>query len=112
MTENRYQIPAADIFETKEKFILALDMPGTTRDGIEISCEGDDLSIYGKVGEVNKEWEPISTEFRVLDYKRDFTIGGKVNKDKIEAKYDNGILTIELEKSDFIKPRKIEIKAA
>ncbi len=111
MNETRYHIPAADIFETKDKFILAIDMPGTTKEGIEISCDGDELSIYGKVGEVNKEWEPVSTEFRILDYRREFTIGGKVNRDSIEAKYDNGILLIELEKSDSIKPKKIEIKA-
>jgi HSP20 family protein len=112
MTENRYRIPAADIFETKEKFILALDMPGTSKEGIEISCDGDELTIVGKVNTFSPEWEPVSTEFRVLDYRRDFTISGKVNRDKIEAKYDSGILTIELEKSESIKPRKIEIKAA
>ncbi|MGA2140833.1 MAG: Hsp20/alpha crystallin family protein [Brevinematales bacterium] len=112
MTENRYRIPAADIFETKEKFILALDMPGTSKEGIEISCDGEELSILGKVSDFDKDWEPVSTEFRVLDYRRDFTIGGKINKDRIEAKYSNGILTIELEKSESIKPRKIELKAA
>lgn len=112
MTDSRYRIPAADIFETKDKFILALDMPGTSKEGIDISCDGDELTILGKVSDFSQDWEPVSTEFRVLDYRRDFTIGGKINKDRIEAKYTNGILTIELEKSESIKPRKIELKAA
>ncbi len=110
MNGSRYHIPAANIFETKDKFILAIDMPGTTKERIEISCDGDELSIFGKVEEINKEWEPLSTEFRLLDYRKEFTIGGKVNKDSIKAKYENGILIIELEKSESIKPRKIEIK--
>jgi len=112
MSDKKYTIPPVDIFETKEKFILALDMPGTTKEGIDISTDGDILTITGKAFEADKEWKPVISEFELYDYKREFTIGNKVKRDNIDAKFDNGILTVELEKSEMIKPRKIEVKTA
>jgi len=112
MTERKYIIPPVDIYETKDKYILILDMPGTTKEGIDISTEGEILIITGKAFDIDKEWKPVVTEFEMHDYKREFTIGNKVNINSIDAKFDNGILTVELEKSERIKPRKIEVKAA
>jgi HSP20 family protein len=112
MNERKYFIPPADIFETKDKYILTLDMPGCIKEGIDIDCEGDELSITGRVKETNKDWNPVSIEYRVLDYRRIFTISTHINREAIQAKYEDGILTIELEKSESVKPRKIEVKAA
>jgi len=112
MTERKYTIPPVDIYETKDKFILTLDMPGTTKEGIDVSTEGDILTITGKAFEVDKEWKPIISEFEMNDYKREFTIGNKVNTNSIGASFDNGILTVALEKSERIKPRRIEVKTA
>ncbi len=110
MDDKRVLVPPADIFETKDKFILVLDMPGTSKEGIEINSDSDSLRVTGKVAEIDKEWKPITSEFTLYDYRRDFTIGNKVNRGNIEAKFDNGILTIELEKSEMAKPKKIEVK--
>jgi len=112
MDNKRFLVPPVDIYETKDKYILVLDMPGSSKEGIEISTEGDVLTLQGKVSEIGQEWKPASLEFELSDYKRDFTIGSKVNRENIEAKYENGILTIELEKSELAKPKKIEVKAA
>jgi len=112
MTDRKFIIPPVDIYETKDKFILNLDMPGTTKEGIDISTDGDILTVTGKAFEIDKEWKPVVTEFEMHDYKRELTIGNKVNADSINAKFDNGILTVELEKSERIKPRKIEVKTA
>lgn len=111
MANKSYLIPPVDIFETKDKYLLIMDMPGTTKEGIEIGSEGDILSVIGKVPEVDKEWKSIVSEFDLNDYRREFTIGNKVNRETIQAKYDNGILTIELDKSDMAKPKKINVKS-
>ena len=52
------------------------------------------------------------TEFETGTYRRVFTIGQKVDREKIAAKYESGVLTLELDKSEAVKPRKIEVKAA
>ena len=107
-----YFTPPVDIFENEDKYMIMLDMPGTTKENIEITTEGDTLTVTGKVGAVDENWKAILKEFKMGDYKRDFTIGNKVNVEKINAKYENGVLSIELDKSEQAKPRKIEVKAA
>jgi len=112
MSEKKFIIPPADIYESKEKYHIVLDIPGTLKESIEITTEGDLLTVTGKVPEVSKDWKPISNELTLGEYKREFTIGNKVNRETIQAKYENGILKIDLEKSEQIKPRKIEVKIA
>jgi len=112
MTDKKYTLPPVDIFETRDKFILTLDMPGSSKEGIEIASDGDILTITGKAFEVEKEWKTLISEFELNDYKREFTIGNKVNRETIDAKYDNGILIVEMEKSENVKPKKIEVKTA
>ncbi len=111
MAERNYIIPAVDIYETDNNYLILMDMPGVDKDAIEIVAEGDSLRVYAKALEVDKEWKIVSEEFKISDYRREFSIGNRVNKDNIKAKYENGILRIELEKSEMAKPRKIEVKA-
>jgi len=112
MSEKRFNVPAVDIYEGKDHYYLVLDMPGTSRENIEITTEGDTLTVTGKVMETEKEWKPVVTEFNLNDYKREFSIGSKIVRENISARYDNGILTVTLEKSEMAKPRKIEVRAA
>jgi HSP20 family protein len=107
-----YYTPAVDIYESRDKYFILLDMPGTTKENIDITTEADTLTVTGKVGSVDESWNAILKEFKLADYKRDFTIGNKVNVEKINAKYENGVLYIELDKSEQAKPKKIEVKAA
>jgi HSP20 family molecular chaperone IbpA len=112
MLERNFLIPAVDIYEGKDRYRLVLDMPGTSKEDIEINAENENLQVIGKVRKTDTEWAPIVSEFELLDYKREFGISNKINREKIAASYENGILTIELEKSETAKPRKIEVKAA
>lgn len=111
MEDVKFVAPPVDIYETDDKYLILMDMPGVDKESIDITVEGDKLTVFGKVLKIDKEWEPISTEFTLSDYKREFNIGNKVNVNKIDAKYENGILKLELEKSELAKPRKIEVKA-
>lgn len=105
-------LPPADIYETKDKFIIVLDMPGANKDTIELSSEDNTLMVSSKTLSTEKEWQPVISEFELAEYRREFSLGTHVNQEAIEAKYENGILTIELEKAEKSKPRKIEVKAA
>jgi HSP20 family molecular chaperone IbpA len=112
MTEKKYLVPPIDIYETDDKYIILADMPGATKDGIEISVENDTLVITGKVPEPDKNWKLVESEFTMNDYRRDIRIGNKVNREKIDARYENGVLTLELAKSEQAKPRKIKVNVA
>lgn len=110
-TEQDYIIPAADIYENENEFILKLEMPGVGKDNVEITLENDYLEILGKVEhEKENDYKVIDREYLVGDYYRRFYVSTKIDRDKINAKMENGILTLTLAKSEEIKPRKIEVK--
>jgi len=106
--------PLTDIFESETSYILKLDMPGIDKDALEITLNNDSLAIYGKVlkesdaSENKKRME--SQEYHLSDYFRLFRLDHQVVDDKsIEAKLDNGVLTLTLPKSEKSKPRIIPI---
>ncbi|MCX7883337.1 MAG: Hsp20/alpha crystallin family protein [Brevinematales bacterium] len=110
--EKRKLIPATDIYETKESYVLLMEMPGIDKSTLSVKVDDDRLVIDASTVEVGKEWRAIDTEFELGEYHREFRIGNKVNKDKIEASYQDGILTLTLHKAEDFKPRQIEVKTA
>ena len=112
MNDKKVIMPPVDVYETPEKYLIVLDMPGAVKDSIEITAEGDTLSVKADTVPVAGNWKPVVTEFETGTYRRVFTIGQKVDREKIAAKYESGVLTLELDKSEAVKPRKIEVKAA
>lgn len=103
--------PFVDIYETGDDFVLTAAMPGVTRDNVKLKLEEGSLSIFGKVNydEIRKR-KYILNENEVGNYYRKFKISNSVDETKIEARFDNGQLIINLPKHDRIKPRAIEIK--
>ncbi|MDH4128322.1 MAG: Hsp20/alpha crystallin family protein [Spirochaetota bacterium] len=105
----KHIIPDVDTFETDNDFILKADMPGVGKDDLEVLLEEDTLSIKGEVHvpEDNLAYQ----EFEPFVYYRTFRIGSNINREKVEAKMDNGVLTLVLPKSEIFKPRKIKIES-
>ncbi len=112
MADKNYTVPPVDIYETDDKYVLVADMPGVTKDDIEITLNDGVLTITGKVPERDKDWKPISEEFVLEDYRRQITVGNKIDESKITASYSNGVLMVDLAKSEHVKPRKIDVKIA
>lgn len=104
-------IPFVDISETPESYILHADMPGVSRENVEITVENNTLTITGKVDGGNSTAYEYQ-EFELRNYKRSFVVNEEVNTSDIEAKLENGVLNLVIPKSEKTKPRKIEIKTA
>ena len=100
--------PASNICEEKEAVVLRLEMPGVAKDGIKVNIENDTLSVQGH-RDINGDGEYLLQERRTGDYQATYTIDQRVNRDKVEAVMDNGILTLKLHVKDEVKPRKIEV---
>ncbi len=102
--------PASDIYENKDEYILIANMPGVARSEIQVKVIEDSLIVFGKINydEVSNR-EYILNENEVGNYFRKFKISDSIDKNKINAKYDNGQLIVHLPKSEKIKPRTIEI---
>ena len=102
--------PVVDIFETENDFILIANLPGVERSNIQVKLDDKSLIVFGKINfeeEVNRKY--ILNEKEIGNYFRSFKISESINKEKINARYDNGQLILTLPKNDKVKPRKIDI---
>jgi HSP20 family protein len=105
----RYVSPPVNIFEEKEGYVLEAEMPGVTKDGLEITLEGNEITIFGRRGEEALPGEAIYRESRPVDYRRSFELDPTIDTGKISAQMDQGVLTLRLPKLEKVKPRKISI---
>ena len=103
-------VPVADIYETEDLYSLKLEIPGVPKDNLDISIENNELTISAKsaIGEKPDEKCRYS-EFSSMDYRRTLRIGNDIDRSKVEAKLENGVLTLLLHKHETVKPRKITI---
>ena len=110
----RSWMPRMDIVEAEENYRLVADLPGMSKDDIDITFEDGVLTISGERKLVTSEKkESMHLNERVHGkFTRSFSIGGAVRADKISASFKDGVLTISLPKAEEAKPKKIEIKAA
>ena len=104
--------PATDIIETEHDIIVKADMPGTTEKNIDITLENDTLTLQGKV--TPPVFENVAhsyREYKVGDFYRAFTLSNHIDRDKIKAQYNDGVLTLTLPKVEAAKPRQIKVTA-
>lgn len=105
-------VPPADIYETAEEYVIKADMPGIRKEDLEITLEKNQLDIYGRVDGALKNEENLKYgEYRLENYHRTFVVGDGIDREKINASLENGVLTLTLPKSEKLKPKKIAIKA-
>ncbi len=104
--------PKADIYETEDAWLLALDLPGADEHGTDISVEKQVLAITADVeGTVPEGFERVHTEFLPRRYERSFRLPEEVDTTQIEAIVKNGVLRLSLPKSTAARPHHISVTA-
>jgi len=104
-------VPRADIYETDKDVIVTLDMPGIREDNIDITLEKNILTITGNTVLDDPEGYSLAfAEYEAGDYERSFRLTDQINRDGIEAAYNDGVLRLTLPKTEAFKARKISIK--
>ena len=108
----RPMLPAVDIWEDADGITLRADMPGVTKETLEIGIDGESLTLQGdvKLGE-SAELKPLHADVHVARYQRNFVLGADLDAEKIDAKLQNGVLQLRIPKLERAKPRRIEVKA-
>lgn len=105
--------PAANVHETPSAYVLEVSAPGRNKEDFKINLEKDLLTVsYDKKEENRSEDEKtIRREFSFTSFKRSFSLDDKIDASNIQAKYDNGILKIELPKRPEVQqqPKHIAI---
>ena len=102
--------PKTNIFETDDNYYLEINMPGVSRENVQVKLEGNSLIVMGKInyGDVASR-RYILQENDFGNYYRKYNLSENVNIDKTEASFENGQLIITLPKHERIKPRTIHI---
>ncbi len=104
--------PAIDIAEDENNITVKAEVPGCKPDDIDISVQGNTLTISGekKHEEEKREKGYFYEERNYGSFRRDLTLSSEVDASKVDASYKNGILTLKLPKSERAKAVKVKVK--
>ena len=104
--------PPVNIYTGKEDILITAELPGVDPNAIDISILGDTLTLSGvRKEEVLKEGEVCHREERPTgEFQRTLELPVKVNPDKVEAAYAQGILRVTLSRAEETKPKQIKVK--
>jgi HSP20 family protein len=102
--------PAIDVEEDKDRFVVRAELPGLKKEEISLQVEDGSLVLEGeRKAEENPEAEALVREIARGRFVRRFALPAEVRAEQVEARYENGILTVTLSKREESKPRRIEI---
>ncbi|MCI0634971.1 MAG: Hsp20/alpha crystallin family protein [Actinobacteria bacterium] len=106
-------MPAMDVYETDDKLVVTLELPGLSASDVDVRVEDSTLTINGKrefSNEVNEDhYQRI--ERRYGQFSRAVTLPPLVDAGKVDARFSDGVLTVEIPKNEKAKPKRIEVKA-
>lgn len=104
-----FRMPLTNINETEKEFVLTMEMPGVLKKNIEVTVEGDDLIVTAERSEKTESEGLLRREIREEKFRRSFSLGRSVDRDKITAKLENGVLKVTLGKKAENVGRKVDV---
>ena len=111
------QLPAVDVRETENAYVLDMDLPGYDEKNIEIHVNGNSLSISSKQDDSTEEKQNgeqgtyILRERRLNSFSRSFKLPENSDPEAVNAAFKNGILSLEIKKKAEAQKRTIQINA-
>jgi HSP20 family protein len=110
----RLWVPAIDLFEKKDAYVVRAELPGVDRSNIEITFEKNILTISGQKSAMlegrEEEVRVFAAERVSGSFARSLRMPEHIDSDRIEAEYKDGLLTVTIPKAEVAQPRKIELK--
>jgi HSP20 family protein len=103
----QFVAPTASVVEDADGYLLQVEMPGVNKEGLEISLEDNELTIIGRRLLPTVDGTLIHRESRQENFRRMFELDPSIDGNKINAKVEQGILTLTLPKAEHVKPKKI-----
>ena len=105
-------IPAVDLEETDDAFVVEAELPGVKREDIDVSWRDRELSITGEVKERERKGLLHHTTRRTGHFAYRLTLPGDVDPDAVEASLHEGVLRVRLPKTQTAQPRRIEVTSS
>ena len=105
-------MPAVEVVEDKSGIVLRADLPGVSKESLELSIEAQTITIEGQMQlDVPEGLEVTHSEVSVPRFRRVFTLSKELDAGKIAAELTDGVLTLRIPKADYAQPRRIPVNA-
>jgi HSP20 family protein len=101
--------PSIDIYETAEGLVLYADLPGVTNEGLDLQIQDNRLALFGRVRNNHDGRAVLHEEYKVGDFLRSFILSDEVDHENISARLNNGVLRVELPRTQRSEPRRIQV---
>ena len=111
-TTNRPVVMPMDAWREGDRFVIELDMPGVSPESIDLDVERNVLTVSAERVSRNGDWEMLASERPRGVFSRQLVLGDNLDLDRIEARYDAGVLRLSVPVAERAKPRRIEVSSA
>lgn len=102
--------PYIDIYENQQGASLFADLPGVSKDALDISVEKNVLTLKGEIKlDTPENLKVVHKDVKAAQFERRFTLGDELDSDKIEANFNQGELTVFIPRVEAHQPRKVEV---
>jgi len=106
----RMFVPATDIFATDQALTMMIEMPGASKESVEVKVEDDILTIDGRIDFSKYDGlQALYTEYNVGNYNRTFQLSNAIEQTGIKAELTDGVMKLTLPKAERAKPRRINV---
>jgi HSP20 family protein len=104
--------PPVDVVEDESDITLSADLPGVTKDTLQVRVDGDTLVVQGEARlDVPTGTEQVYAEVPPqIVYRRSFTLSRELDGTRVNASLKDGVLTLRIPKTEAAKPRRIDVK--
>ena len=111
--DSQAMTPRVDVLEDDSGITLVADMPGVSKESLEIKVENDALSIEGAISAATPQaLEATYAEVRIPRYRRSFTLSRELDAGHIEAQLKDGVLKLRIPKHEQARPQRISVKVS
>lgn len=107
--ENAYR-PATDIFHTPDEFIFVVDLPGVKQEDVQLEINERNTLILKANSCFEQSVNPVLRQARLGNFYRAFELGDNIDRNKVSARFELGVLEVRVAKKEQARPRKIEIQ--
>ncbi len=111
--DDRVLLPPVDVVEDTTGLTLYADMPGVSRERLNLRVEGDTLTIEGELSlPVPQDMQASHAEVQQSRYRRAFELSKELDPQKIAAELNQGVLRVRIPKAEHAQPRRIDVRVA
>jgi len=107
--QEQYVAPPVDIYDTPDGLVVLADLPGVAKDDVNVHIENNVLTLAARARHI-APGEPVYREYELVNFYRQFELSEEVDRERLAAQLNHGVLMLRLPRAEKAKPRKINVQ--